>query len=183
MVVSGRRRQVFGGSLAGRQGDRRSDRRSHRRSDRRRDGRSGQQHTEDTAAPGNTAHAQYSPVRADNAGGRGKAESAAGELGGEEGIENALPGIGRHAAAVVLHLDGNVVAGGQFLIEVLRLQPRRIHAHRFGNHPDHTGPVADGFGAVDHQIHEQLLELDKVAFDGGQSRRQFEIQFHVARDG
>ncbi len=52
--------------------------------------------------------------------------------------------------------------------------------------PDHDRPRAifpDRFGAVNHQIHYDLLHLRCISFNGRQVRRKVEFQFNGFRDG
>ncbi len=97
---------------------------------------------------------------------RGQTQTPAGELGGEERIENARQRLGVHPATRIAHLKRDVFAGRHAIrrnhlvdITLADLFQARDDPNRFGL------PFLDGLGGVDDQIHDELLDLSGIAFD------------------
>src|SRR3954454_18794292 len=102
-----------------------------------------------------------------NAKRRREAKSSAQKLGGEEGLEDATTGLSVHAGAGIGHVDAHVVAGGDG--KSFSPGPLPPLAEMLGPHPHRQGAglVSDRLAAVDHQVHEQLLNLRPVRLDNG----------------
>src|SRR3954469_9751838 len=88
----------------------------------------------------------------------GKTEPAAGELGREERIENLGEGFRGHSAAGVMDFEHDVGTGAKVVAvgpdgsDVLLVDSLRTGADK-----DSATFGSDRLGAVDHQIHDDLL--------------------------
>jgi hypothetical protein len=107
------------------------------------------------------------PVRANDTHHRSQSQAASGELGSEERIEDARPGRLVHADAGVLHLQNHLELG---------IGLARQCADGYG-----AGRLADGFSAVDGQVHHDLLDLGGIGLDLGEPRVQLQFQPYTRR--
>src|SRR5947209_532000 len=127
---------------------------------------------------------QQPVVTAHDAFGGGEAEAAPGELGGEEGIEDALQGFGAHADSVVLHFDEDVVSRTDLAHGTKLGEIGFREALRPGGDGDAAGLVIrDGFGSIDDEIHDELLELRSVTLDGGKLLGEVQMDDDMPGDG
>ena len=54
---------------------------------------------------------------------------------------------------------------------------------RTGPDQDRAALRADRLGAVDHQVHDDLLKLSRVGLDSGKIVRQLQPEMHSLRNG
>ena len=107
-------------------------------------------------------------VSADNPQHGGKAQPAACEFRGKKRIENPGPGFFVHPLACVRDFERKVSsrlergeAEGAAHVVVVNLFDGCADA-------DGTGAVAARLGRIDHQVHENLLQLRGIGLDGRQ---------------
>ena len=117
---------------------------------------------------------------ADDAQHRREPEPAAGELGGEKGIEQLGSGRLVHSAPGVAH--------DQFDEPPRRRRAVHATAHRVqlqfvGDRRDRhrSGPVADRLARVDDEVHQHLPQLAVVAGDRREPRGQVQVELHLLR--
>ena len=112
--------------------------------------------------PGSLVDLDRAPVPADDAEHRRQAQPAAGELGGEEGVEDPRPGLGVHAAAGVRDLEADV-APGREASSARAARPRSRSQRRTRRRWTEISParVADRLGGVDDQVHHHLPDLGR----------------------
>src|SRR3954447_7736989 len=88
----------------------------------------------------------------------GKTETAAGELGREERIENLGEGFRGHSAAAVMHFEHDVGTGAKLVgVGPYGSDVLLVDSLRGGADEDCPSFGSDRLGAVDHQVHDDLL--------------------------
>ncbi len=113
----------------------------------------------------------------------GHAQAAAGEFGGEEGVEHAPTGLGIHAAAAVDHIEHDAArrirGSGD---EVFRRQGR--DAEQTGTQQDPARIAPDGVRRVGDEVHHHLAQLIGIPADGRHVLGQvaFELDVGAHRD-
>jgi len=112
---------------------------------------------------------------AHNANHGGQAQSPSGEFGGEEGVENLGLGFGTHTASRIPNLQVHVGAGRQVVVEVGGGEAGEIGIQHAGGDPDDAAVIADGFGGVGDQIHDDLADLGGIGFDRRQRGGEGEL--------
>ena len=88
---------------------------------------------------------------------RGQAEAAAGELGGEERIEDFCPRLGIHTAPGVLHLEEYVFALRRVITQIGGCEVLATRPFRPGTNRDNSLILANRFRCVGYQVSENLL--------------------------
>jgi hypothetical protein len=121
-------------------------------------------------------------VAADDPQRRRQAEPAAGELGGEEGIEDLAEGLGVHAAAAVDDLQIDVTAGFETVVHVGRGEVVATGVHLPGDQLDGTDLIVDRLRSVGDDVHHHLADLRRIAFDGAQAGSEIELQRRLLAD-
>ena len=99
-------------------------------------------------------------------------EAAAGELGREERVEDALDHLAAHSRAVVGDLEEDVVAVGQVALDARALPVLGVDDLRARGQRDRAGLIAQGLARVEHEVHEHLPDLRRVEARDGQAGRQ-----------
>ena len=95
-------------------------------------------------------------MTADDAEDRGQSQAPAGELGGEEGLEDALLRRLVHAGAGVGDLQGEIEPRSQVPLSVRPLQVFTRALRDAGGDGDDAAPLADGLRGIDDQVHNHL---------------------------
>ena len=103
-------------------------------------------------------------------------------LGGEEGLEDALPHRVRHAGASVTHQQAHIQARHQ--VRMARRVLAVVQVHCLHGHAQHAAiGGAHGMFGVAAQVQQQLLHLRRVAVDPGVAAAHLHQQLHRGRDG
>ena len=113
---------------------------------------------------------------------RRQAKPPAGELGGKKRIEYLGARLRVHAATVIGHRERHVTAGREGPANPEIGHRTFFHAgrgRRYG-HPAALG--TSGLRGVDHQIHDDLLDLGRVGLNGGQPVVQCQTHLDVLRN-
>lgn len=113
----------------------------------------------------------------------GQAEAASGELGGMEGFEHAADDFLGHAAAGILDFDGGVVAWLERVGVVGCGEELAGGMEQAGMDGDGADLVMHGFGSIDGEVHEDLLELGGVGEYWGQVSFELEVEGDFFTDG
>src|SRR5438105_5029314 len=122
---------------------------------------------ENGALPAYTPHFHRPIMGADDSPDRRQSETAASEFCREKRIEDAFNNAFIHAATVITNLQKNVLAWFDFGNDALDLF--RIKILYAGVHHNSAMLVhSNRFGSVDHQIHDDLLNLAGVRLNGRQ---------------
>ena len=114
----------------------------------------------------------------------GEAQPPPRELGGEEGIEDPVPHLRRHAAAGITHLQGHVAPRGERQGGQQAAVVGLVHRLEAGPDRDEaTDLVPDGLGGVGHQIHDELLHLRRIRGNVRQPGREVIPHHRLLGDG
>jgi hypothetical protein len=114
---------------------------------------------------------------------RSEPEAAPRELRREERIEHFRDRRLVHPAAGVAHFERNVATG---LHVARRGEHRRasdVDIFDPRRHVDGAEVIADRFGAVDDEVHHDLLNLRGIGLDRGEARAKIEMQPDLLRQG
>ena len=106
----------------------------------------------------------------------------AGEVRGEEGIEDAGQDGGIDTGARVGDLEGDVGSWSQIVFKELLVQAGFVKLFRRGADSDGAGLVADGLDGVEDEVRDELLDLAGIGCEFGQGAGEFEPDLDVRRN-
>src|SRR5213075_454538 len=84
----------------------------------------------------------------------GQAQPSPRKLCSKKGIKDLGDRLLVHSAAGVLDFGKDVWAGTNFRVQEYGAQVCFVHVNLSGGHAEGTGPIANGLGPVDHEIHD-----------------------------
>jgi len=106
--------------------------------------------------------------------GQAQARAPARLLGGVEGLEDALAGVGVHADAVVRDPEADVVAADRVQGELPRLVVAQMHV---GGLDAEAAAGGHGVSGVHHQVHDHLLKHGAVGGDSNRILADLQLKF------
>jgi len=99
-----------------------------------------------------------------------------------ERLEDLADGLRAHVAAVVAHLEEAVVARSEPVAAVKLGQVLGAGAHHAGRDGDKAAAFAERFGGVEHQVHQDLAQLGRIALKNRQAGQQVQGEHDLVDD-